>query len=73
VAVGYGVPNRFPPPRLVDNESRWVGTIPYRGLKKNNLHLFQNPVPDGAGGTCFGDSGPHFWNDTLIIVSSRAG
>jgi secreted trypsin-like serine protease len=70
VAVGYGVLNGFPPPRLVDNESRWVGRSPYRGLKKNNLHLFQNPVPDGAGGTCFGDSGgPHFWNDTLIIVS----
>ena len=70
VAVGYGVLNGFPPPRQVDNESRWYGVSPYRGLKKNNLHLFQNPVPNGAGGTCFGDSGgPHFWNDTLIIVS----
>jgi secreted trypsin-like serine protease len=70
VAVGFGVLNGFPPPNLVDNESRWYGVSPYRGLKKNNLHLFQNPVPNGAGGTCFGDSGgPHFWNDTLIIVS----
>ena len=70
VAVGYGVLNGFPPPNLIPNESRWWGVSPYRGLKKNNLHLFQNPVPDGAGGTCFGDSGgPHFWNDTLIIAS----
>jgi secreted trypsin-like serine protease len=70
VAVGYGVLNGFPPPQLVDNESRWFATSPYRGLKKNNLHLFMNPVPNGAGGTCFGDSGgPHFWNDTLILVS----
>jgi secreted trypsin-like serine protease len=70
VAVGYGLLNGFPPPQLVDNESRWYATSPYQGLKKNNLHLFQNPVPDGAGGTCFGDSGgPHFWNDTLILVS----
>jgi secreted trypsin-like serine protease len=70
VAVGYGLLDGFPPPRLVDNESRWFATSPYQGLKKNNLHLFQNPVPDGAGGTCFGDSGgPHFWNDTLILVS----
>jgi secreted trypsin-like serine protease len=54
----------------VDNESPWYATFPYQGLKKNNLHLFQNPVPDRAGGTCFGDSGgPHFWNDTLILVS----
>lgn len=70
VAVGYGVLNGFPPPNLVDNESRWWGVSPYRGLKQNNLHLFQNPVPNGAGGTCFGDSGgPHFWNDTSVIVS----
>ena len=70
VAVGYGVLDGFPPPQLVDNESRWYATSPYRGLKMNNLHLFQNPVPDGAGGTCFGDSGgPHFWNTTLILVS----
>ncbi|HET7928745.1 MAG TPA: trypsin-like serine protease [Actinomycetota bacterium] len=70
VAVGYGLLDGFPPPDLVDNESRWFSTSPYQGLKKNNLHLFQNPVPNGAGGTCFGDSGgPHFWNDTLILVS----
>lgn len=70
VAVGYGLLNGSPPPNLLPNESRWFGVSPYRGLKKNNLHLFQNPVPNGAGGTCFGDSGgPHFWNDTLILAS----
>ena len=70
VAVGYGLLDGFPPPRLEANESRWFASSPYRGLKKNNLHLFQNPVPNGAGGTCFGDSGgPHFWNDMLILVS----
>ena len=45
-------------------------TSPYRGLTQNNLHLLGNPVATGEGPTCFGDSGgPHFWEDTLIIVS----
>ena len=38
--------------------------------RQNNLHLQQNPNSTEGGGTCFGDSGgPHFWQDTLIIVS----
>ena len=53
-----------------DNEDRWYSTSPYRGLTQNNLHLLGNPVAIGEGGTCFRDSGgPHFWEDTLIIVS----
>jgi secreted trypsin-like serine protease len=70
VNVGYGLLNGWPPPNLQDNEDRWFSTSPYRGLTKNNLHLHQNPVATGQGGTCFGDSGgPHFWKNTLIIVS----
>ena len=70
VAVGYGLLDGWPPPNLVTNEDRWYVTSPYGSLKKNNLHLQQNPVSTGQGGTCFGDSGgPHFWQDTLIIAS----
>jgi len=70
VAVGYGLLDGWPPPNLVTNEDRWYVSSPYGGLRKNNLHLLQNPVSTGQGGTCFGDSGgPHFWQDTLIIAS----
>jgi secreted trypsin-like serine protease len=70
VAVGYGLLDGWPPPNLQDNEDRWYSTSPYRGLTQQNLHLLQNPNATGDGGTCFGDSGgPHFWQDTLIIVS----
>lgn len=70
VNVGYGLLEGSPPPELRDNESRYFSTSPYRGLTQNNLHLLQNSAATGEGGTCFGDSGgPHFWEDTLIIVS----
>jgi secreted trypsin-like serine protease len=70
VNVGYGLLSGSPPPNLQDNEDRWFSTSPYQGLTQNNLHLLQNPKATGQGGTCFGDSGgPHFWEDTLIIVS----
>jgi secreted trypsin-like serine protease len=70
VNVGYGLLEGSPPPNLQDNESRWYSTSPYRGLTQNNLHLLQNTAATGQGGTCFGDSGgPHFWEDTLMIVS----
>jgi secreted trypsin-like serine protease len=70
VAVGYGLLDGWPPPNLQDNEDRWYSTSPYQGLTQQNLHLLQNPVATSQGGTCFGDSGgPHFWEDTLIIVS----
>ena len=70
VNVGYGLLDGWPPPNLQDNEDRWYSTSPYRGLTQNNLHLLQSQAATGQGGTCFGDSGgPHFWEDTLIIVS----
>ncbi len=70
VNVGYGLLAGWPPSTLVDNESRWFSTSPYRGLTHQKLHLLQNPEATGQGGTCFGDSGgPHFWEDTLVIVS----
>ena len=70
VNVGYGLLDGWPPPNLQDNEDRWYSTSPYGGLTRNNLHLLQNSVATDQGGTCFGDSGgPHFWKDTLIIVS----
>jgi secreted trypsin-like serine protease len=70
VAVGYGVQTGFPPPTQIVDLLRRVSVSPYGGLTQNNLHLLQNPVSTGTGGTCFGDSGgPHFWEDTLIIVS----
>ena len=44
-------------------------TSEYAGLTQQQLHLDQNPKT-GGGGTCGGDSGgPHFWQDTLILVS----
>lgn len=68
--LGYGLLDGWPPPNLQDNEDRWYSTSPYRGLTQNNLHLLQNQAATGQGGTCFGDSGgPHFWGDTLTIVS----
>jgi secreted trypsin-like serine protease len=70
VNVGYGLLEGSPPPNLRDNEDRWFSTSPYQGLTQNNLHLLQNTQATGQGGTCFGDSGgPHFWKNTLIIVS----
>ena len=70
VAVGYGVQTGFPPPTQIVDLQRRFSESPYGGLTQNNLHLQQNPNSTGGGGTCFGDSGgPHFWQDTLMIVS----
>lgn len=70
VNVGYGLLNGSPPPNLVDNEDRWWSASPYGGLTRNNLRLQSNHNATGQGGTCFGDSGgPHFWEDTLVLVS----
>lgn len=70
VNVGYGLLSGSPPPNLLPNEDRWYSTSPYGGLTQNNLHLQQNHNATGQGGTCFGDSGgPHFWKDTLVLVS----
>jgi secreted trypsin-like serine protease len=47
-----------------------VCDIPLSRTEEEQSSIFQNPVPDRAGGACFGDSGgPHLWNDTLILVS----
>jgi secreted trypsin-like serine protease len=70
VAVGYGGVTQSPPPVITFDLVRRFAVSSYAGLKPNNLHLFQNPMPVGDGGTCFGDSGgPHFWNQTLKVVS----
>lgn len=70
VAVGYGGHESWPPPVLVFDLLRRFSESPYASLNRNNLHLLQNPNATGTGGTCFGDSGgPHFWEDTLVIVS----
>jgi secreted trypsin-like serine protease len=70
VAVGYGGVTGSPPPVITFDLVRRYSESPYGGLTRNNLHLRQNPISTGSGGTCFGDSGgPHFWEDTLIIVS----
>jgi secreted trypsin-like serine protease len=70
VAVGYGVQTGFPPPTEIVDLLRRFSVSPYGGLTQNNLHLQQNPNSTGGGGTCFGDSGgPHFWLDTLMVVS----
>ena len=69
-AVGYGGVTGSPPPVITFDLVRRYSKSPYRGLTRNNLHLHQNPKATGSGGTCFGDSGgPHFWEDTLVIVS----
>jgi secreted trypsin-like serine protease len=70
VAVGYGGVTQFPPNVITFDLVRRFSVSPYGGLTQNNLHLLQNPESTGMGGTCFGDSGgPHFWGDTLTIVS----
>lgn len=70
VAVGYGGVTQSPPPVITFDLIRRMSVTPYGGLTRNNLHLLMNPVPTGAGGTCFGDSGgPHFWKSTLKVVS----
>ena len=70
VNVGFGVLNGSRPPLLVANEDRYWSTSPYSGLTKNNLRLLMTHSATGQGGTCGGDSGgPHFWEDTLILVS----
>jgi hypothetical protein len=70
VNVGYGVLNGFPPPNLVTNEDRYWSTSPYSALTQNSLVLNMNNNATGQGGTCGGDSGgPHFWKDTLKLVS----
>jgi secreted trypsin-like serine protease len=70
VNVGYGVLNGTPPPRLVPNEDRYWSTSPYGALTQNSLFLQMNHAATGQGGTCGGDSGgPHFWEDTLVLVS----
>jgi len=70
VAVGYGGVPQFPPPIITFDLIRRMAVSTYGGLTRNNLHLHQNPNPDGAGGTCFGDSGgPHFWKRTLKVVA----
>lgn len=69
VAVGYGGVTRFPPPIITFDLIRRNAESPYGSLTRNNLHLQQNPNPDDAGGTCFGDSGgPRFWKHTLKVV-----
>jgi secreted trypsin-like serine protease len=70
VAAGYGGVTGFPPPVIEFDLVRRFATSPYRGLTRNNLLLLQNPNVNDAGGTCFGDSGgPHFWEDTLVMVA----
>jgi len=70
VAVGYGGVPQFPPPIITFDLIRRMAVSDYAGLTRNNLHLHQNPNPNGAGGTCFGDSGgPHFWKRTLKVVA----
>jgi secreted trypsin-like serine protease len=70
VAAGYGGVTKFPPSVIEFDLIRRFATSFYRGLTHNNLHLIQNPNVNDAGGTCFGDSGgPHFWEDTLIMVA----
>lgn len=70
VNVGFGVLNAPKPPGVLPNEDRYWSTSPYSGLTKNNLRLLMTHRATGQGGTCGGDSGgPHFWEDTLILVS----
>jgi hypothetical protein len=70
VNVGYGVLNGTPPPRLVLNEDRYWSTSPYSALTPKSLFLQMNNNATGQGGTCGGDSGgPHFWKDSLVLVS----
>jgi secreted trypsin-like serine protease len=69
LAVGYGGQAAPKPPTLTFDLFRRFVTSEYAGLTQQQLHLDQNPQT-GGGGTCGGDSGgPHFWQDTLVLVS----
>jgi secreted trypsin-like serine protease len=70
LVVGYGgSSNSDHPGDLTFDLFRRFVTSEYAGLTQQQLHLDQNPQT-GGGGTCGGDSGgPHFWQDTLILVS----
>jgi secreted trypsin-like serine protease len=69
LAVGYGGQSGPKPGSLTFDLFRRFVTSEYAGLTQQQLHLSQNPNT-GGGGTCGGDSGgPHFWQDTLILVS----
>jgi hypothetical protein len=69
LAVGYGGQSGPKPGSLTFDLFRRFVTSEYAGLTQQQLHLDQNPNT-GGGGTCGGDSGgPHFWQDTLILVS----
>lgn len=69
LAVGYGGQSGPHPGSLTFDLLRRFVTSEYAGLTQQQLHLDQN-LQTGGGGTCGGDSGgPHFWQDTLILVS----
>lgn len=58
-AVGYGtLLDYLPQPTVVpmDGQRRY-GEGDYRTFNKQMLTIFQNNIPKGASGTCFGDSG----------------
>ena len=51
VAVGFGGVPQWPPPVITFDLIRRRAVSNYGGLTRNNLHLQQNPNPDGAGGS----------------------
>ena len=69
LAVGYGGNTGPKPGSLEFDLFRRFVVSEYASLTQQQLHLDQNQNT-GGGGTCGGDSGgPHFWQDTLILVS----
>ena len=70
--VGYGGTAEFTggPPTVTYDGIRRVSYSPYGSLTQGNLHLQSNSNEPDTGGTCFGDSGgPHFYGDSLLLVS----
>ena len=74
-AVGYGttrLDKRKGPNNIVDQFARNVTTQTFRNLLPSWLDLVGDPAT-GDGITCYGDSGgPHFLDDTDVIVSLTA-
>lgn len=72
VTVGYGTVREDKtkgPQAFVDNNERRYAEQSFLALKPYWLQLSMNPST-GSGGTCYGDSGgPHFLDDSDMIVS----
>jgi hypothetical protein len=76
VAVGYGLvrdDKTGGPHNLRDNDERRYVEQSFQALKPALIQFSTNPATDN-GGTCYGDSGgPHFIDNTDVVVAVTTG